>query len=142
MARHLNEIVAALLCGTLFGLGLTISRMVDPAKVLGFLDVAGDWDPTLLVVMASALGVYLVGYPLVRRKNKPVLSNSFQVPTRNDINARLVLGAAMFGIGWGLVGLCPGPALANLALGASSVLVFVAAMIGGAMLHDLVLERL
>jgi uncharacterized membrane protein YedE/YeeE len=141
MNNQLHEIVAALLCGILFGLGLAISRLVDPAKVLGFLDVAGDWDPTLLVVMAAALVVYGVGYPFVRRKNKPVLSGTFQVPTRKDVDARLILGAAMFGIGWGLVGLCPGPALANLSTGLTPVLIFVAAMVVGAFLHDMVLER-
>lgn len=141
MAKQMMEVLAALLCGALFGVGLAVSRMVDPAKVLGFLDVAGDWDASLAVVMAAALAVYAVGYPVVRRQPKPLLSNSFQVPMRKDIDARLVLGAGMFGIGWGLVGLCPGPALANLALGLAPIYTFVAAMLAGALLHDLVLER-
>ncbi len=135
------QIFAALASGILFGLGLGVSRMIDPSKVQGFLDVAGAWDATLLVVMVSALVVYAVGYRLVMRRPKPILGDVFHVPTRRDVDARLVLGAAIFGIGWGLAGFCPGPALTALVLGRTEVLLFVVAMLVGAALHDVLIER-
>jgi len=127
MARNL----AALVAGLVFGLGLAVSRMVDPGKVLAFLDVAGRWDPSLALVMAGALGVTLIGYRLVLRRAAPLLADSFGLPTRQDIDARLVGGAALFGVGWGLVGFCPGPAIASLAYGRLSSVLFVAAMLLG-----------
>ena len=127
MARSL----ASLLAGVIFGLGLTISGMVNPAKVIGFLDLAGDWDPTLALVMGGALAVALPGLALVRRRQRPLLDESFQVPSRKEIDPRLLGGAALFGVGWGLAGFCPGPALAALASGLAPVLIFVAAMIVG-----------
>ncbi len=134
------QIFAALASGILFGLGLGVSRMIDPSKVQGFLDVAGAWDATLLVVMVSALAVYAVGYRLVMRRPKPILGDVFHVPTRRDVDARLVLGSAIFGIGWGLAGFCPGPALTALVLGRTEVLLFVVAMLVGAALHDVLIE--
>ncbi|MGH6659941.1 MAG: DUF6691 family protein [Rhodospirillales bacterium] len=131
MARNL----VALLAGLVFGLGLAVSRLVDPGKVLAFLDVAGRWDPSLALVMASALGVTLIGYRLVLRRPAPLLAESFGLPTRRDIDARLVGGAALFGVGWGLVGFCPGPALASLAYGRLSSVLFVAAMLLGMALY-------
>jgi hypothetical protein len=125
------QVVAALVCGLVFGAGLAIAGMTNPAKVLAFLDVAGAWDPTLAFVMGGALLVNAGAYALTRRRARPLFAEVFALPTRRDLDARLVGGAALFGVGWGLVGLCPGPALASLARGENEVLVFVAAMAGG-----------
>jgi uncharacterized protein len=133
-------ILAALVCGFIFGTGLVMSGMTDTAKVLGFLDLLamrqGGWDPTLLIVMASALMVSIPGFWLARRRGRPVLATSMAWPSRSDIDRRLIAGAALFGAGWGLVGLCPGPAIANLATLSPPILLFVAAMLAGMMAHD------
>ena len=118
----MRSLAIATTCGLLFGLGLTVSAMVDPAKVLGFLDIAGDWDPSLIVVMAGAIPLAALGY-MFRRQDKAT--------SQTAINRRLLLGAALFGIGWGLVGYCPGPALASLSFGNAKTLLFVAAMLVG-----------
>lgn len=128
-------LVAALGAGVLFGVGLVVSQMIDPGKVLAFLDVAGRWDPSLALVMAGALGVTLVGYRLALKRPAPLLADGFGLPTRRDIDARLIGGAALFGLGWGLVGFCPGPALASLAYGRLSSVLFVAAMLLGMALY-------
>ena len=128
-------ILAALLAGLLFGLGLVVSAMVDPAKVLGFLDLAGDWDPSLALVMVGAIPVAALGFVLGRRRPRPLLAASFQPPTARALDSRLIRGAALFGAGWGLVGFCPGPALASLALGAWQSWVFAAAMLLGMAAH-------
>lgn len=116
--------------GLLFGLGLTISSMVNPAKVLNFLDITGQWDPSLALVMGSALAVAALGYRFVLKRPAPALANAFQIPAKSTIDTQLILGAALFGIGWGLVGLCPGPALAVLHTGMSEALIFGASMLG------------
>jgi len=123
--------LGALLAGTLFGLGLAVSQMINPAKVLAFLDIAGRWDPSLALVMAGALGVTALGYRLALRRPAPLLAERFEVPTLREIDRRLLAGAAVFGIGWGLVGFCPGPAIASLAFGVKESLIFVAAMLAG-----------
>jgi uncharacterized membrane protein YedE/YeeE len=128
----MRSAVAAIL-GIVFGVGLALGGMTSPAKVLAFLDVAGAWDPTLAFVMGGALAVTAPGFALARRRARPWLSASFALPTRADLDARLVGGAALFGVGWGLVGLCPGPALANLARGSAEIWLFVAAMAAGAL---------
>lgn len=128
------QVFSALVAGLLFGVGLSVSGMMDPAKVLGFLDIAGAWDPTLAFVMGGALAITVPAFILVRRRAAPVLSTVFHIPTRRDIDPRLAIGAALFGLGWGLVGFCPGPALSALSLGQFDVLVFVAAMVAGMML--------
>jgi len=133
--------IAALVAGVLFGIGLAVSHMTNPAVVLGFLDVAGDWNPTLAFVMGGALAVTAAGYRWVLRRERPLLAPGFQLPTRRDIDARLVGGAAVFGLGWGLVGFCPGPALAALASGQPGVLVFAAALVAGSLLARLALAR-
>lgn len=126
-----QSVIFAAVSGLLFGAGLAISQMTDPNKVLHFLDVAGAWDPSLGLVMAGALAVSLPGYAWVRRRGRS-LCGELQLPTRSDIDLRLVLGAALFGIGWGLAGYCPGPALAGLVRGfASDAYWFVPAMIVG-----------
>ncbi|QJE72825.1 YeeE/YedE family protein [Aerophototrophica crusticola] len=127
--------LAALIAGLLFGLGLTLSGMLDPAKVLGFLDLAGAWDPTLAAVLAGAVGVTLAATPLVLRRRSPLFAPSFQLPTRQDIDAPLLLGSALFGVGWGLVGFCPGPALAALSVVPGKASLFVLSMLAGMALH-------
>jgi uncharacterized membrane protein YedE/YeeE len=125
-------ILAALGCGLIFGFGLAISGMTQPTKVLGFLDVlgigSGTWDPTLAFVMIGALAVAAPGYVLARRREKPVLAPASLWPSRTDIDRPLIAGAVLFGVGWGLVGLCPGPAIANLATASPRVVAFVVAM--------------
>ena len=123
--------LGALLAGTLFGLGLTVSQMINPAKVLAFLDIAGAWDPSLALVMAGALGVAALGYRLALKRPAPLLAECFDLPTLRDIDRRLLAGAALFGIGWGLVGFCPGPAIASLAFGVKESVIFVGAMFAG-----------
>ncbi|OLO07541.1 hypothetical protein BTW08_12300 [Salinicola sp. MH3R3-1] len=109
------KMLAGYLAGLLFGLGLAISGMTDPARVIGFLDVAGAWDPTLIFVLGGAVVTTFIGYRLVWRRQMPLLESRFQLPTRRDLDTRLLGGAALFGIGWGLSGYCPGPAVASLA---------------------------
>lgn len=129
------QTLVALACGLVFGAGLAISGMTNPAKVLGFLDVSGAWDPTLAFVMGGALAVSAAGYAVARRRAHPWLAETFAIPTLQDLDARLLGGAVLFGIGWGLVGLCPGPALANLARGSSEIATFVAALVAGIVAH-------
>jgi len=123
----------ALVAGLLFGAGLAVSGMIDPAKVLGFLDVAGAWDPSLAFVMGGALAVTAAGYRLAWRRPAPLADTRFHVPAAGAVDARLAAGAAVFGAGWGLAGFCPGPALAALSLGRWEPWVFVAAMVVGLM---------
>ncbi len=127
--------LASLACGFIFGLGLLVSGMVQPAKVLGFLDIFGAWDPSLAVVMAAALVVSGIGFALARRTRRPLFALRSGWPDRADIDGPLVIGSLLFGAGWGLVGLCPGPALTNLASLAPAVIAFVAAMALGMALH-------
>ncbi len=127
-------IFIALLAGVLMGLGLAVSGMINPAKVLNFLDLAGDWDPTLVIVMASALLTTMVGYRLVLRRETPLFAASYSLPGRREIDLRLITGAALFGIGWGLAGFCPGPAIAALTSLRAEPFIFVAAMAVGMVL--------
>ncbi|HWI77012.1 MAG TPA: DUF6691 family protein [Sphingomicrobium sp.] len=117
--------------GLLFGAGLAVSGMVDPGRVLGFLDLAGAWDPTLAFVLSAALVPSFLAYVLVRRMKRPLLAEQFCIPQDRTVERRLLAGAALFGIGWGLVGLCPGPAIAGLVLGRWQIWLFVAAMAAG-----------
>jgi uncharacterized protein len=126
----------ALLSGTLFGLGLAVSGMVYPAKVLAFLDITGAWDPTLAFVMFGALAVTTPAFRYVLKRRQPWFESAFALPTRTDIEPRLVLGAALFGIGWGIAGLCPGPAVTALVSGKGGVYAFVVSMLVGFLLHD------
>lgn len=127
---------AAAVAGALFGAGLALSGMTDARRVLRFLDVAGDFDPTLMWVLASAMLVSAVGQRWVLRRTRPWCAARFQLPTVRDIDARLLLGAALFGIGWGWAGYCPGPAIAGLAVASREALWFVPAMLLGFWLHD------
>ena len=136
----MRHILPGLVVGTLFGAGLALSRMIDPARVLGFLDLAGTWDPALAFVLAAALGPSALAYAVVRRMKRPLLAREFCIPQNRDVEPRLLAGAALFGIGWGLAGLCPGPAIAGLVLGYWQGWLFVAAMIAGMALHRLVAD--
>ena len=129
-------ILAPLLCGFIFGWGLLISGMTQPVKVLGFLDVFGAWDASLAVVMVAALLVAGAGFALMRQRERPYLSGQSYWSSNAAIDTPLIAGAAVFGVGWGLAGLCPGPALVNLATLSLPVIVFVAAMAAGMALHD------
>ncbi|MBQ0712372.1 MAG: YeeE/YedE family protein [Porticoccus sp.] len=132
MKRTLSAFVA----GAIFGTGLIISEMVNPKRVKGFLDVSGNWDPTLVFVMAGAFLVTGIGYKLVFFRSKPLFESSFSVPTKRVIDARLVIGAILFGMGWGLGGLCPGPAIVSAATLNPNVVIFVVAMIVGMKLFE------
>lgn len=122
----------ALLCGILFGLGLTISQMVDPNKVLHFLDITGNWDPSLAFVMLSALALFMPIYHLIiKHKSKPKLTQAFHLPQKTTIDLPLLLGASIFGIGWGISGICPGPALVNITGGSPKIFVFITMMLIG-----------
>ncbi|MCA9663821.1 MAG: YeeE/YedE family protein [Myxococcales bacterium] len=124
--------------GLLFAVGLGISGMTQPEKVIGFLDVTGDWDPSLTLVMGGAVFVYLLVFRVVLpRRERPVVGDRFGIPSRRDIDKPLVLGAALFGAGWGLAGFCPGPALTSTVTGMVPVLLFTAAMFAGMGLHTL-----
>ncbi len=129
------RMAVALFAGALFGLGLAVSGMMNPAKVIGFLDVAGEWDPTLAFVMGGALLVTIPAFRLTLKRSRPLLADGFVLPTRDTLDARLLGGAALFGVGWGLSGFCPGPAVAALTTGLAPVFVFVAAMLAGMALH-------
>ena len=139
----MRDTLAGLLCGFIFGFGLLISGMMQPTKVLGFLDLfGGAWDPSLAVVMAAALAVAAAGYALARRQGQPLFAAQSLWPTARQVDGPLVTGAVLFGIGWGLVGLCPGPAIENLATGSVRVLVFVVAMVAGMLLQRAQQQRI
>lgn len=125
--------IAALAAGLLFGFGLAVSHMVEPARIIGFLDLAGAWDPSLALVMLAAVAVTLVGYRRILRRPRPLLAQQFELPTRRDLDRKLIVGAGIFGVGWGLAGYCPGPGIAVLGLGTWEAPVFVAAMAAGAL---------
>lgn len=127
--------LSAFVSGLLFAVGLILSGMTRPANILGFLDFWGEWKPALLFVMAGALGVYAIVYPRVRRRKTPLFAETFDVPPPARVDARLVVGSAAFGIGWGMGGFCPGPALTALASFSSDVLVFLAAFFLAVALH-------
>lgn len=134
MARTISSFAV----GLLFGLGLLLSQMVNPGKVLAFLDIYGAWDPSLAFVMAGAVLVSWLGYAFARRRGSPVFVAKLEIPTRRDLDPRLIAGAAIFGVGWGLVGLCPGPALTLLSIVPQLAGVFVLAMLAGTALFRLV----
>lgn len=130
------QILTALASGAVFGLGLSLSGMLDPTRVRGFLDVGGAWDPSLAFVLGGAVTIAFAGTALRRRLRQPAFDESFHLPSTRPIDTRLILGSAIFGIGWGIAGLCPGPALASLSIGLAPVALFVAAMLAGMIIHD------
>ncbi|ANQ29201.1 YeeE/YedE family protein [Vibrio natriegens] len=133
--------ITALVSGILFGMGMAVSGMIDPAKVVGFLDISGNWDPSLAFVMGGALAVFMPSYFLLIKPRKQSVSGAEMcTPTNTKIDARLLSGAAIFGLGWGLAGICPGPAVASLALGNVSIILFFVAMLAGSMFAKLVIN--
>lgn len=133
----MTPLVSSFLAGMVFAVGLGISGMTQPAKVVGFLDFTGNWDPSLAFVMLGAIAVHAFAYRLIRHRPAPIFAPAFAVPPRQDLDLRLVSGAALFGIGWGLGGFCPGPAVTSLPSGHVSVLLFVVAMVAGLYLYTL-----
>lgn len=133
----MRNLFPGLIAGLIFGAGLALSDMVNPARVQAFLDVAGAWDPTLMFVMGAALVPSAIAYLIRRRMTRPLLGDRFSIPASRALDRPLLVGAAMFGIGWGLVGFCPGPAIAGLVLGAWQPWLFVGAMLAGMALHHL-----
>ena len=131
----MRALLAAIGSGLVFGAGLALSDMTNPSKVQNFLDLLGTWDPSLAFVMGAALGVSALGYQIARRRGSPLLASAFSLPTRRELDPELLTGALLFGIGWGLGGLCPGPALASLPQGVLGVYLFVRAMLAGTLLH-------
>jgi uncharacterized membrane protein YedE/YeeE len=138
----MKSALAALASGALFGAGLIVSGMTKPAKVVGFLDVFGSWDASLAFVMIGAIAVHLVAFRLIRRRSSPLFDVRFHLPTRKDIDARLVVGAVIFGVGWGLGGLCPGPGLVAAAGGVAAAIAFVVGMTVGIKTEHLLARRL
>ncbi len=134
-------VASAFVSGLLFAIGLGLAGMTDPAKVIGFLDFFGTWDPSLAFVMVGGILSYAVAFRLITRRHAPVFGTQFSLPTRKDLTPQLIIGSALFGIGWGIAGLCPGPGLASLATGSASVLAFVVAMLGGMALYKYFLEK-
>jgi uncharacterized membrane protein YedE/YeeE len=130
----IRDTLVPLASGTIFGAGLALGGMTDPARVRGFLDLFGDWDPTLAFVMGGAVLVMAVAWLVQRRMQHPLFATSFSLPDRSDLTPRLVGGSALFGIGWGIAGLCPGPGFASLAIAPASAAIFVAAMLAGMVL--------
>lgn len=128
--------IFSLIAGVLFGLGLAVSGMVNPAKVIGFLDVAGKWDPSLAFVMGGAVLVTAFTFRLVLRRPAPIFSDVFHLPAKNDLDGRLITGAAIFGVGWAMAGLCPGPALASIGFLDEKLLIFVLALVIGSFLAN------
>lgn len=124
-------IVVALITGGLFGLGLAVSGMLNPQKVFAFLDITGAWDPSLAFVMGAGLIVNLIGWQIAKRRNQPLLETEFHLPQKSQIDRRLIIGSALFGVGWAIGGLCPGPAIASLVFADSHALIFFVAMAGG-----------
>lgn len=133
--------VAAFVAGLLFGIGLYTAQMVNPDKVLAFLDIAGGWDPSLALVMGSAVLITGLGFPLVLRRSKPVLGDSFSLPMRRDIDRDLLTGAALFGVGWGIAGYCPGPAIAALLIHPAEAIPFLLAMLAGGWAQARLVQR-
>lgn len=129
--------ITEFLVGLLFGLGLILAGMTDPGKVLGFLDLAGAWDPSLAFVMGGAIGVGLFAFALARTRTRAFLGNAMQLPNRRDIDGPLIVGSVVFGVGWGLAGFCPGPALVSAGAGQQQAWVFMLAMLAGMAVHEL-----
>ncbi|MDR2015869.1 MAG: YeeE/YedE family protein [Azoarcus sp.] len=132
----------AALAGVILGIGLLLSGMANPGKVQGFLDLAGHWDPSLAMVMAGAIAVGVVGFAIAKRRTHSLLKLPMELPAATVVDRKLVIGSALFGIGWGLAGICPGPALVTLAMGIPQAIVFVAAMLVGMQLFHLIQKQL
>ncbi len=127
----MNRALISFLCGLVFGTGLIVSQMTNPAKIIGFLDISGEWDPSLAFVMAGAVAVFSIAYRLALRRNAPLFDKRFLVPEKTRLDIPLIIGSLIFGVGWGLAGFCPGPAIASSGFGDPRVWAFVAAMLAG-----------
>lgn len=138
----IRRLVPPLVSGALFGAGLTVGGMVDPQRVRHFLDIFGAWDPTLAFVMGGAVVVMATAWRFQRKMAHPVFAERWSLPDRSDLDARLIIGSTIFGVGWGVAGICPGPAVASLALVPAKVLPFVLAMVAGMALHRVTLDRM
>ncbi len=136
MKNNAIHTIVALLCGTVFGIGLSMSGMLNPERVQNFLDITGHWDPSLAFVLGGAVTVAFAGMSIVRRMRRPVYEKEFFLPTSRQIDVRLIIGSTIFGVGWGLGGFCPGPAIASLSVGLMPSFVFVNFMVIGMVLHD------
>ncbi|MDR2209482.1 MAG: YeeE/YedE family protein [Azoarcus sp.] len=134
--------LTAALAGVIFGIGLLLSGMASPVKVLGFLDLTGHWDPSLAMVMAGAIAIGVVGFAFAKRQTHSLLKLPMELPRATAIDRRLIIGSALFGIGWGLAGVCPGPGLVSLAMGIPQAIIFVAAMLAGMQLSGFIQKRL
>lgn len=135
------RLLAALFAGTLFGLGVSVAQMIDPAKVIRFLDFAGEWDPSLAFVMAGGLIVNALITPFILKRGRPLLAEHFRLPAKTEIDKRIVIGGIIFGIGWGLAGYCPGPMITSLSFADSDILTVVAAFAVGTFLSRWILAR-
>ncbi|PDT02833.1 YeeE/YedE family protein [Rhizobium chutanense] len=141
MNRNLRQSSAALASGIVFGFGLSLSGMVNPVRVQSFLDIFGAWDPSLAFVLGGAAIVTFIGMQAMKRMRHPAFDDSFHVPEKREIDAPLVVGSALFGLGWGIGGFCPGPAVTSLSVGLPQTVPFVVAMLVGMILHDRVWNR-
>ncbi|GAC1044671.1 DUF6691 family protein [Rhizobium sp. No.120] len=141
MNRNIYQFLVALLSGIAFGFGLSLSGMLNPIRVQGFLDVFGNWDPSLAFVLGGAVIVAFIGVQVMKRLRHPAFDDSFQVPGNRKIDSPLVVGSALFGLGWGIGGFCPGPAVASLSIGIPQTVLFVVAMLIGMTFHDRVWSR-
>ncbi|KSV66521.1 YeeE/YedE family protein [Sinorhizobium sp. Sb3] len=135
------RLAATLVSGLVFGFGLSLSGMLDPARVRAFLDITGNWNPSLAFVLGGAVFVSALGVLLTRQLTRPLFDETYHLPDNQVIDRRLIVAASIFGVGWGLVGLCPGPALASLSLGLPPTILFVAAMVAGMLIHDRLVAR-
>ncbi len=137
----MKQLIVCLLAGFIFGMGLALSNMIDPNKVLNFLDIMGDWDPSLAFVMIGALCVSTLAYQRIPKRTQPVLEDHFRIPSNTKIDKSLILGAVLFGIGWGMAGFCPGPALSSVGLALLDPVIFVFAMLCGFATHYFIFDR-
>ncbi len=133
--------IVALISGIIFGLGLCISQMINPQVIISFVDITGNWDPSLAFVMIGALCVTFVTFPLILKRQKPVCCDDFSLPTSNLVDKSLIIGAVLFGVGWGLAGICPGPAVSALVFGLPKSFVFFVAMLGGMGIYQWLFSR-
>jgi uncharacterized membrane protein YedE/YeeE len=137
----MRQVATAFVCGLLFGIGLIVSQMSNPAKVIGFLDITGQWDPSLAFVMAGAVAVFALGYRLTLRRSAPLLDKSFALPGKTNVDKALISGSLLFGLGWGLAGLCPGPAIVSSSFGDPRILMFIVAMLSGMAIVRMIRQR-
>lgn len=138
---NVKSLLIALISGTLFGLGLSVAQMIDPAKVVNFLDITGSWDPSLAFVMAGALAVNIVATPMILKRKNPVCDTIFRTPLKEQIDRRLLIGAALFGVGWGIAGYCPGPMITSVSFVSSDIMIVLTAYIVGTLLTRLWMRK-